>query len=131
MIKEKNCLENKQIHFTNLKGVISISTTIVLVLNILMLSNQNYVRAQTTMYNCDPNIGVNISMVNCLTNDTADTYYHSFAAEKRLNETFDPLPTSPQITNEAMSMNEIRNQTMGMDIVPGFENDTAVDLIIK
>lgn len=30
----------------------------------------------------DPDIGVNISMVNCLTKDTANTYYHSFASEK-------------------------------------------------
>jgi hypothetical protein len=132
MIKEKKCSGNKLIHFTNLKKVTCIyAAAIILVLPILVFSNQNYVQAQTTMYNCDPNIGINISMVNCLTNDTADTYYHSFAAEKRLNETFDPLPTSPQITNETMSMNEIRNQTMGMDVIPGFENDTAVDLTIE
>lgn len=133
MINEKICSKIKLVHFNNLNGVISISAfAIMLVLNILVLSsNQNYVQAQTTMYSCDPNIGINISMVNCLTNDTADTYYHSFAAEKRQNETFDGLPTSPQITNDTMSINEIRNQTIGMDNIPGFENDTAVDLVIE
>ena len=110
---------------------LSVSTEIILVLNILVFSNQNNVQAQTTFYNCDPNIGVNVSMVNCFTNDSADTYYHSFAAEKNQNETFEAYPTSPLIVNETMSINEIRNQTMGMDIIPGFDNDTAVDLKIE
>ncbi|MDQ2685063.1 MAG: hypothetical protein M3Y25_04375 [Thermoproteota archaeon] len=131
MNNEKNCSRITLIPFTNLNGVISISAAIILALNILVFSNPNYVQAQNTMYTCGPNTGVNISMVNCFTNDTADTYYHSFAAEKRQNETFEAFPTSPQITNDTMSINEIRNQTMSMDIIPGFDNDTAADLIIE
>jgi hypothetical protein len=39
------------------------------------------------MYKCSPDMGINISMVNCLTNDTADTYYTSMVAEMRQNQT--------------------------------------------
>jgi formylmethanofuran dehydrogenase subunit E-like metal-binding protein len=40
-----------------------------------------------TMYKCTPDMGINVSMVNCLANDTADTYYTSMVAEMRQNQT--------------------------------------------
>lgn len=43
-------------------------------------TNSENALSQTTMYRCDPNIGVNVSDVNCLTNETADTYNDSMVA---------------------------------------------------
>ena len=48
-----------------------------LTFNIIDLSYQNSVEGQTTMYKCTPDMGINVSMVNCLTNSTFDTYNHS------------------------------------------------------
>ena len=49
--------------------------------------HQNPVEAQTTMYKCNPDMGINVSMVNCLTNSTSDTYNHSMISEMRQNAT--------------------------------------------
>ena len=55
--------------------------------SIIELSHQNPVEAQTTMYKCTPDMGINVSMVNCLTNSTSDTYNHSMISEMRQNAT--------------------------------------------
>ena len=47
---------------------------------------QNSINAQVTMYKCTPDMGINVSMVNCLFNDTADTYYQSMVTEMRQNQ---------------------------------------------
>lgn len=47
----------------------------------------NSIQAQVTMYKCSPDMGINVSMVNCLTNSTSDTYNHSMVAEIRQNQT--------------------------------------------
>ena len=47
---------------------------------------QNNIQAQVTMYKCTPDMGINVSMVNCLTNSTSDTYNHSMVAEIRQNQ---------------------------------------------
>ena len=48
---------------------------------------QNNIQAQVTMYKCSPDMGTNVSMVNCLTNSTSDTYNNSMVAEMRQNQT--------------------------------------------
>ena len=48
---------------------------------------QDTVQAQVTMYKCSPDMGVNVSMVNCLTNSTSDTYNTSMVSEIRQNQT--------------------------------------------
>jgi hypothetical protein len=58
-----------------------------LTFNIIDLSYQNPVEGQTTMYKCTPDMGINVSMVNCLTNSTSDTYNHSMVSEMRQNNT--------------------------------------------
>jgi hypothetical protein len=58
-----------------------------LTFSIIELSHQNPVEAQTTMYKCTPDMGINVSMVNCLTNSTSDTYNHSMISEMRQNAT--------------------------------------------
>lgn len=52
-----------------------------------VLYQDNSIQAQVTMYKCSPDMGINISMVNCLANDTADTYNKSMVAEMRQNQT--------------------------------------------
>src|SRR4029079_8006351 len=47
----------------------------------------NNIQAQVTMYKCSPDMGINVSMVNCLTNSTSDTYNNSMVAEMRQNQT--------------------------------------------
>ena len=54
-----------------------------LTFSIIELSHQNPVEAKTTMYKCTPDMGINVSMVNCLTNSTSDTYNHSMISEMR------------------------------------------------
>ena len=58
-----------------------------LIFSIIELSHQNPVEAQTMMYKCTPDMGINVSMVNCLTNSTSDTYNHSMISEMRQNAT--------------------------------------------
>ena len=57
---------------------------------------QNNIQAQVTMYKCTPDMGINVSMVNCLTNSTSDTYNNSMVAEMRQNQT-------GEIAQEAMN----------------------------
>ena len=57
---------------------------------------QNTIQAQVTMYKCTPDMGINVSMVNCLTNSTSDTYNNSMVAEMRQNQT-------GEIAQEAMN----------------------------
>ena len=47
----------------------------------------NNIQAQVTVYKCTPDMGINVSMVNCLTNSTSDTYNNSMVAEMRQNQT--------------------------------------------
>ena len=59
-----------------------------------MLYQNNSINAQTVMYKCNPDMGVNVSMVNCLFNDTSDTYYQSMVAEMRQNQTMENQDTT-------------------------------------
>ena len=56
-------------------------------LNVIDFSYQNPVEGQTTMYKCTPDMGINVSMVNCLTNSTSDTFNQSMVSEMRQNAT--------------------------------------------
>ena len=56
-------------------------------LNVIDFSYQNPLEGQTTMYKCTPDMGINVSMVNCLTNTTSDTYNHSMVSEMKQNST--------------------------------------------
>ncbi len=95
---------------------------------------QNTIHGQVTMYKCTPDIGINVSMVNCLFNDTADTYYKSMVAEMRQNQTErgagDAINGTNQTATQGMvdAMNEtgqaLSNVTEGLieginDIVNG------------
>lgn len=98
----------------------------------IYIINQNYAQAQVTMYKCSPDMGINVSMVNCLTNDTADTYYTSMVAEIRQNQSReeDAMNGSRQTATQGMetAINEtgeaLSNFTDGMidgikDVVNG------------
>ena len=78
----KNLLTNSQI----LKGGLIIFF-LYMTFNVIGLSNHNPVEAQTMMYKCNPDMGVNVSMVNCLTNSTSDKYNSSMVSEMRQNAT--------------------------------------------
>ncbi|HKO65565.1 MAG TPA: hypothetical protein VJU13_10220 [Candidatus Nitrosocosmicus sp.] len=78
----KNLLTNPQI----LKGGLTIFF-IYITFNVIGLSYHNPVEAQTMMYKCSPDMGVNVSMVNCLTNSTSDKYNSSMVSEMRQNAT--------------------------------------------
>ena len=54
---------------------------IMLIASASILVHPNDILAQVTMYKCTPDMGINVSMVNCLTNSTSDTYNHSMVAE--------------------------------------------------
>ena len=56
-------------------------------LSVVDPSSQNPVQGQTMMYKCTPDMGINVSMVNCLNNSTSDTYNHSIVSEMRQNAT--------------------------------------------
>ena len=60
----------------------------------------NIAYAQVTMYKCTPDMGINVSMVNCLTNDTADTYYQSMVTEMRQNQTEEDAQKAVNGTNQ-------------------------------
>ncbi len=79
-----------KIRFTKtaiLKGCF-ITFSFIMTLSIMeMLYDDNNIQAQVTMYKCSPDMGINVSMVNCLTNDTADTYNDSMVTEMRQNQT--------------------------------------------
>jgi hypothetical protein len=55
--------------------------------NLFDFSYQNPVQGQTVMYKCTPDMGINVSMVNCLTNTTSDRYNESMVTELRQNAT--------------------------------------------
>jgi hypothetical protein len=67
--------------------VIIIVFVLAIIFSSMEILNQNTILAQVTMYKCTPDMGVNVSMVNCLTNSTADTYNNSMVAEIRQNQT--------------------------------------------
>jgi hypothetical protein len=78
-----------------IKGCI-IAFVLAITLSSMQMLYQNTIQAQVTMYKCTPDMGVNVSMVNCLTNSTSDTYNNSMVAEMRQNQT-------GEIAQEAMN----------------------------
>ena len=56
-----------------IKGCI-IAFVLAITLSGMEMLYQNNIQAQVTMYKCSPDMGTNVSMVNCLTNSTSDTY---------------------------------------------------------
>ena len=78
-----------------IKGCITVFILAITFSGMEMLS-QNNIQAQVTMYKCTPDMGINVSMVNCLTNSTSDTYNNSMVAEMRQNQT-------GEIAQEAMN----------------------------
>ncbi len=78
-----------------IKGCI-IAFVLAITLSSMEMLYQNTIQAQVTMYKCTPDMGINVSMVNCLTNSTSDTYNNSMVAEMRQNQT-------GEIAQEAMN----------------------------
>jgi hypothetical protein len=64
-----------------------IASVLAITLSCMEMLYPNNVQAQVTMYKCTPDMGINVSMVNCLTNSTSDTYNQSMVAEIRQNQT--------------------------------------------
>jgi hypothetical protein len=91
---------------------------------------QNNIQAQVTMYKCTPDMGINVSMVNCLANDTADTYYTSMVAEMRQNQTREDAQDTINGTNQTATqglesaMNETGEALSNVtgDVVEGIED---------
>ena len=67
------------------KGCI-IAFVLAITFSSIEMLNPNIIQAQVTMYKCSPDMGTNVSMVNCLTNSTSDTYNNSMVAEIRQNQ---------------------------------------------
>ena len=89
MVKNQEYSPQPKIEFTN-PQILKVSLILFFVsvtLNVIDSSYQNPVEGQTTMYKCTPDMGINVSMVNCLTNTTSDTYNHSIVSEMRQNTT--------------------------------------------
>ena len=89
MVKNQEYRSHPKIEFTN-PQILKISLILFFVsvtLNVIDFSYQNPVEGQTKMYKCNPDMGVNVSMVNCFTNTTSDTYNHSIVSEMRQNTT--------------------------------------------
>ena len=89
MVKNQEHRSRHKIEFTN-PQILKVSLILFFVsvtLNVIDFSYQNPVEGQTTMYKCTPDMGINVSMVNCLTNTTSDTYNHSIVSEMRQNTT--------------------------------------------
>ena len=109
---------------------LAVALVLAITLSSMEAISQNDIQAQTTMYKCTPDMGVNVSMVNCLTNDTADTYYESMVTEMRQNHTREGsqymLNGTTQTATQGMetAMNEtaeaLSNVTGG--IMEGFKN---------
>ena len=78
-----------------IKGCI-IASVLAITLSGMEMLYHNNIQAQVTMYKCTPDMGINVSMVNCLTNSTSDTYNNSMVAEMRQNQT-------GQVAQEAMN----------------------------
>jgi hypothetical protein len=88
-----------------IKGFI-IAFVLAITLSGMEMLYQNNIQAQVTMYKCSPDMGTNVSMVNCLTNSTSDTYNHSMVAEIRQNQT-------GEVAQEAMNGSS-QTATQGM-----------------
>jgi hypothetical protein len=89
MVKNQEYISHPKIEFT-IPQILKVSLILFFVsitLNVIDFSYQNPVEGQTTMYKCTPDMGINVSMVNCLTNTTSDTYNHSIVSEMRQNIT--------------------------------------------
>ena len=69
-----------------IKGFI-IAFVLAITLSSMEMLYQNPVQGQTVMYKCNHDMGINVSMVNCLTNTTSDRYNDSMVAELRQNQT--------------------------------------------
>ena len=80
---------------------------IMLIASASFLVHPNDILAQVTMCQCTPDMGINVSMVNCLTNSTSDTYNHSMVAEMRQNQT-------GEVAQEAMNGSS-QTATQGME----------------
>lgn len=78
-----------------------------------MLFQNNNIQAQVTMYKCTPDMGINVSMVNCLSNDTADTYNESMVAEMRQNQTRESVQDTMNGTSQTATqgMKTVVNET--------------------
>ena len=89
-----------------IKGCI-IAFVLAITLSSVEMLYQNNIQAQVTMYKCTPDMGINVSMVNCLTNSTSDTYNNSMVAEMRQNQT-------GEIAQESMN-GTTQTATQGME----------------
>jgi hypothetical protein len=83
--KRSNQFKNKSLKIETIKGCV-IAIVLIMTLSSMEMLYQNSINAQVTMYKCTPDMGINVSMVNCLFNDTADTYYQSMVTEMRQNQ---------------------------------------------
>ncbi len=93
--KRLNRSEIVSVKIEIIKGCI-IAFVLAITLSSMEMLYQNTIQAQVTMYKCTPDMGINVSMVNCLTNSTSDTYNNSMVAEMRQNQT-------GEIAQEAMN----------------------------
>jgi hypothetical protein len=94
------------------KGCI-IAFLLAITLNSMEMLNPDNIQAQVTMYKCSPDMGTNISMVNCLTNSTADTYNNSMVAEMRQNQTGEMAQEAMNGTSQTATqgMKDAMNET--------------------
>ena len=93
--KRLNRSEIVSVKIEIIKGCI-IAFVLAITLSSMEMLYPNNIQAQVTMYKCTPDMGINVSMVNCLTNSTSDTYNNSMVAEMRQNQT-------GEIAQEAMN----------------------------
>ena len=86
-LKERsNRSRNVSVKIEVTKGCI-IAFVLAITFSSMEMLNPDNIQAQVTMYKCSPDMGINVSMVNCLTNSTSDTYNNSMVAEMRQNQT--------------------------------------------
>ncbi len=90
-----------------IKGCI-IAFVLAITLSSMEMLYPNNIQAQVTMYKCTPDMGINVSMVNCLTNSTSDTYNNSMVAEMRQNQT-------GQVAQDTMNGTR-QTATQGMEV---------------
>ena len=95
-----------------IKGCI-IAFVLAITLSSVEMLYQNNIQAQVTMYKCIPDMGINVSMVNCLTNSTSDTYNNSMVAEMRQNQTGEIAQESMNGTSQTATqgMEDAMNET--------------------
>src|SRR6187401_744171 len=85
-LKERsNRSRNVSVKIEVTKGCI-IAFVLAITFSSMEMLNPDNIQAQVTMYKCSPDMGINVSMVNCLTNSTSDTYNNSMVAEIRQNQ---------------------------------------------